>query len=74
MLSPLENEVVDDTQRYPVNDINILIACELHVKPKNISALVGYGSALPVFPGCMIHGMPIPLGYSTITMEQIVGT
>jgi hypothetical protein len=52
------NEPADDTQRYLVDDITIHTACELHVKANNISALVAYGSALPVIHGGMIHGMP----------------
>ena len=27
-----------------------------------------------MIPGSTIHGMPMPLGYSTVTIEKIVGT
>jgi hypothetical protein len=47
-------------------------ACELHVKVKNITTLVAYGSALPVIPGGTIHGRQVPPGYSVVTMEHIV--
>jgi hypothetical protein len=42
------------------------------VKAKNITALVTYGSALPVIPGGTIHGRQVPPGYSVVNMEQIV--
>jgi hypothetical protein len=45
--------------------------CELHVKAKNITALVAYGSALPVIPGGTIHGRQVPLGFSVVTVKQI---
>ncbi|RLM75701.1 transposon protein, putative, CACTA, En/Spm sub-class [Panicum miliaceum] len=64
---------VEEHQRYPVDDITIPTACELHVRAKNIFVHVAYGSALPVNPGSTIYGMPIPPGYSTVTVEQIVG-
>jgi hypothetical protein len=47
-------------------------ACELHVKVKNITTLVAYGSALPVIPGGTIHGRQVPPGYSVVTVEQKV--
>ena len=49
------------------------IACELHVRAKNISIHVAYGSALPLSPCTTIHGMTIPTGYASVTVEQIVG-
>ena len=57
-----------------MDDITIPIACELHVRAKNISIHVAYGSILPVNPASTIHGMPIPPGYASVTVEQIVGT
>ena len=39
----------------------------------NISIHVAYGSALPLNPSTTIHGRPIPPGYTSITVEQIVG-
>ena len=36
-----------DDQRYPVDDITMPTPCELHVRAKNISIHVAYGSALP---------------------------
>jgi hypothetical protein len=69
---PPKNVPLVDTQRYLVDDITIQTACELHMKAKNITALVAYGSALPVIPGGMIHGRPVPPGYSVGTVEQIV--
>jgi hypothetical protein len=54
-----------------VDDITVPTACELHVKAKNITALVACGSALPVIPGGKIHGRTIPPGYSVVTVEQI---
>ena len=32
-----------------------------------------YGSALPLNPSTTIHGRPIPPGYTSVTVEQIVG-
>ena len=40
----LEIEPADDTQIYQMDDITIPNAYELHVKAKNISALVAYES------------------------------
>ena len=56
-----------------MDDITMPIACELHVRAKNISIHVAYGSALPLNPCTTIHGRPIPLGYTSIIVEQIVG-
>jgi hypothetical protein len=53
---PQENVPAVETQRYPVDDITMHTPCELHVKAKNIIALVAYGSALRVIPGGTIHG------------------
>ena len=61
-------------QRYPVDDITIPTACKLHVRAKNISVHVAYGSVLPLNSCTTIHGMPIPPGYTSVTVEQIVGT
>ena len=47
-------------------------ACKLHVRAKNISIHVAYRSALPLNPCTTIHGRPIPLSYTSITVEQIV--
>jgi hypothetical protein len=63
--------MVDD-QRYPVDDITMPTACELHVRAKNISIHVAYGSALPLNPCTTIHGRPMPPGYTSVTVEQIV--
>ena len=68
----IEPTAVDD-QRYPVDDITMPTACELHVRAKNISIHVAYGSALPLNPCTIIHGRPIPPGYTSVTVEQIVG-
>ena len=68
----IEPTTVDD-QRYPVDDITMPTACELHVRAKNISIHVAYGSALPLNPCTTIRGRPIPPGYTSVTVEQIVG-
>ena len=47
--------------------------CELHVRARNISIHVAYGSALPLNPSSTIHGKPIPPSYTSVTVEQIVG-
>ena len=57
----IEPMVVDD-QRYPVDDVTMSTPCELHVRPRNISIHVAYGSALPLNPSTTIHGRPIPPG------------
>ena len=67
-----EPTAVDD-QRYPVDDVTMPTPCELHVRAKNISIHVAYGSALPLNPCTTIHGRPIPLGYTSVTVEKIVG-
>ena len=61
-----------EQQRYPVDDITIPTTCELHVRVKNISVQVAHGSALPLNPASTIQGMPIPPGYASVTVEQIV--
>jgi hypothetical protein len=68
----IEPTAVDD-QRYPVDDITMPTACELHVRAKNISIHIAYGSALPLNPCTTIHGMSIPPGYTSVTVEKIVG-
>ena len=40
---------------------------------KNISIHVAYRSALPLNPCTTIHGRPIPPGYTSVSVEQIVG-
>ena len=62
-----------DDQRYPVDDDTMPTPCELHVRAKNISIHVTYGSALPLNPCTTIHGRPIPPGYTSVSVEQIVG-
>ena len=47
--------------------------CELRVRARNISIHVAYGSALPLDPSTTIHGRLIPPGYTSVTVEQIVG-
>ncbi|RLN07716.1 transposon protein, putative, CACTA, En/Spm sub-class [Panicum miliaceum] len=69
---PTNTVPVVNTQRFPMDGITMQIACELHVRVRNITALVAYESALPVIPGGTIHGMPVPQGYSIIAVEQIV--
>ena len=68
----IEPTAVDD-QRYPMDDITMPTACELLVRAKNISIHVAYGSALPLNPCTTIHGRPIPPGYTSVSVEQIVG-
>ena len=68
----IEPMAVDD-QRYPVDDVTMPTLCELHVRARNISIHVAYGSALPLNPSTTIHGRLIPPGYTSITVEQIVG-
>ena len=58
-----------EQQRYSVDDITIPTTCELHVRVKNISVQVAHGSVLPVNPASTIHGIPIPPGYASITVE-----
>src|SRR6185312_12102377 len=60
-------------QRYPVDDVTMPTLCELHVRARNISIHVAYGSALPLNPSTTIHGRPIPPGYTSVIVEQIVG-
>ena len=67
----IEPTAVDD-QRYPVDDVTMPTPCELHVRAKNISIHVAYGSALPLNPCTTIHGRPIPPGYTCVSVEQIV--
>ena len=43
------------------------------MRARNISIHVAYGSALPLNPSTTIHGRPIPPGYTSVTVEQIVG-
>ncbi|RLN40057.1 hypothetical protein C2845_PM01G43970 [Panicum miliaceum] len=69
---PTDNVPVVDKQRYRVDDITMQTTCELHVRVKNITSLVAYGSALPMIRGGTIHGMLVPSGYSIVTVEQIV--
>ena len=56
-----------------MDDITIPTACELHVRAKNISVHVAYGSVLPLNSCTTIHGRPIPPSYTSVTVEQIVG-
>ena len=42
------------------------------MRVKNIFVHVAHGSALPVNPASTIHGMLIPHGYASVTVEQIV--
>ena len=44
------------------------------MRAKNISIHVAYGSALLVNPSSTIHGKPMPSGYTSVIVEQIVGT
>ena len=43
------------------------------MRAKNISVHIAYGSALPLSPSTTIHGRPVPPGYTSVTVEQIVG-
>ena len=55
-----------------MDDGTMPTSCELHVRARNISIHVAYGSALPPNPSTTIHGRPIPPGYTSVTVEQIV--
>ena len=65
----IEPTTVDD-QRYPVDDVTMPTPCELHVRARNIFIHVAYGSALPLNPSTIIHGRPIPPGYTSITVDR----
>ena len=56
-----------------MDDITMPTACELYVRAKNISIHVAYGSALPLSPSTTIHGRSVSPGYTSVTVEQIVG-
>ena len=56
-----------------MDDITMPTACEIHVRAKNISIHVEYGSALPLNPCTTIHGRSISPGYTSVTVEKIVG-
>ena len=55
-----------------MDDVTMPTPCELHVRARNISIHVAYGSALPLNPSTTIHGRPIPPSYTSVTVEQIV--
>ena len=56
-----------------MDDVTMPTLCELHVRARNISIHIAYGSALPLNPATTIHGRPIPPGYTSVTVEQILG-
>ena len=56
-----------------MDDITMPTACELHMRAKNISIHVAYGSTLPLSPSTTIHGRSVPPDYASVTVEQIVG-
>ena len=56
-----------------MDDVTMPTPCELHVRARNISIHVAYRSVLPLNPSTTIHGRPIPPGYTSVTVEQILG-
>jgi hypothetical protein len=62
---------VDDNQQYLVDFLYRCTPCELHKPFGNITIQVEYGSAFAHFPGQTSHGMLIPLGYTSISVEEI---
>src|SRR3954447_8588810 len=64
--------VVKDTTRYPVDDITAQENCEMHVEVINISVKVAAGYALPCMRKGSYHCVPIPHGYSIVTVDEVV--
>jgi hypothetical protein len=67
----IEGVPMDDNQQYPVDFLCRCTPCELHKPFGNITMQVPYGSAFAHFPGQTSHGMLIPPGYASISVEEI---
>jgi hypothetical protein len=67
----IEGVAVDDNQQYPVEFLYRCTPCELHTPFGNITMQVAYGSAFAHFPGQTSHGMLIPPGYASVSVEEI---
>ena len=64
--------VVKDPTRYPVDDIMAQENCEMHVEFINISVKVAAGYALPCIRDGTYHCVPIPDGYSIVSVDEVV--
>jgi hypothetical protein len=67
----IEGVPVDDNQQYPMDFLCRCTPCELHKTFDNITMHVEYGSAFAHFPGQTSHGMLIPPGYASVSVEEI---
>ena len=72
MASTDHDGVVKDPTRYPVDDITAQENCEMHVEFINISVKVAAGYALPCIRDGTYHCVPIPDGYSIVTVDEVV--
>jgi hypothetical protein len=66
--------MIDDASgpRYPVDDVRVMINCELHQPIKNMSFKVATDNALPCLPEELHHGNPIRDGYARVSVDDIV--
>jgi hypothetical protein len=67
----IEGVPVDDNQQYPVDFLCQCTPCELHKPFGNITMQVAYRSAFAHFPRQTSHGMLIPPGYASVSVEEI---
>nr|TKW10006.1 hypothetical protein SEVIR_6G139700v2 [Setaria viridis] len=61
-----------EEQWFPVDAITQRTSCELHAPVGNLTIKVPYESALPILAGQTSHGMKIPPGYASVSVEQLV--
>jgi hypothetical protein len=67
----IEGVPVDDNQQYPVDFLCRCTPCERHKPFGNLTMQVAYGSTFAHFPRQTSHGMLIPPGYASVSVEEI---
>nr|TKW09581.1 hypothetical protein SEVIR_6G112400v2 [Setaria viridis] len=63
---------IHDEQQFAVDFIRQRNSCELHVPVGNLTIQVVYASALPSWATQASHGMEIPPGYASVSVEQLI--
>jgi hypothetical protein len=63
--------VVDNQQRYPVDNITVRTPCELLYQQRKKIKVVAHGIAEVPVQGETIHGAPIPEGYARVMVDRV---
>lgn len=56
-------------QKYPVDDVQCQMPCEIHILIRNLTAKVAYGMASSSHTRTTYHDTKIPVGYLVVSVD-----